>query len=53
MKNNNKNKRLKIGLSLAGWSTFICLLSGAPAYAYLICILLGFIGYFGIKKSEL
>tara|TARA_B100001123_G_scaffold313962_1_gene351229 strand:- start:247 stop:492 length:246 start_codon:yes stop_codon:yes gene_type:complete len=46
-------KRLKFSLTLFGLFIGMCILTGAPAYAYLICPFIGIMGYYGLKQSEL
>jgi hypothetical protein len=47
-------KRLYTAISLIVLFIFGGILTGAPAYAYLICLPIAAVaGYFGLKKSEL
>ena len=46
-------KRIKFGLTGFGLFLGMCILTGAPAYAYLICPVIGVLFYYGIKQSEL
>ncbi len=44
------SKRLKNALILVGLFIFLGILSGAPAYAYFICVPIAAVcGYFGMK----
>ena len=46
--------RLKTAILLVGLLIFLGILSGAPAYAYLIGLpVVAVAGYFGLKESEL
>ena len=47
------SKKLKFGLTAFGLFLGLCILTGAPAYAYLICPVMGIGFYYGMKESEL
>ena len=46
-------KRLKYALTVFGLLVGMGLLTGAPAYAYILAPVIGIVVYFGVKESEL